>query len=152
MPGADENAISDVNGKHARGQEYNYMWTQVLGGEDGHGRDFDFFYFVGPSDFWRSLHLTPKTSFAVLDRLADEAKLTGDAKRLFVSYYAFRASATASKGSHDEWNILRLINDARRSDNAFGIADQVASYFDGRPVELDDVETSVSSGYEGTCK
>jgi hypothetical protein len=129
-----------------------YMWTQVLGGEDGRGPDFDFFYFVGPSDFWRSLKLTTKTSFAVLDALADKAGLTADAKRLFVSYYAFRASATASKGSHDEWNILRLINDARRSDKAFGVGDQVASYFDGRAVEVDDVESSVSPGYEGACK
>jgi hypothetical protein len=152
LPVADENAIPVVNGKNPHGEEYNYVWTQVLGGEDGHGRDFDLFYFVGPSDFWRSLNLTPKTAFAVLDQLADEARLPEDAKRLFVSYYAFRASATASKGSHDEWNVLRLINDARRSDTDFGVGDQIASFFDGRPVELDDVETSVSSGYEGTCK
>lgn len=151
-PGAEEAAIPAVNGKQARGQEYMYMWTQVLGGEDGRGRDFDLFYFVGQSDFWRALKLTTQTSVAALEALADKAGLTGEAKRLFVSYYAFRASATASKGAHDEWNILRLINEARRSDKAFGIGAQISGYFDGRPVEVDDVESSVSAGYEGACK
>lgn len=151
-PGAEEATISAVNGKQARGQEYMYMWTMVLGGEDGRGRDFDLFYFTGPSDFWRALKLTTQTSVASLEVLADKAGLTGDAKRLFVSYYAFRASATASKGAHDEWNILRLINEARRSDKTFGIGNQISSYFDGKPVEVDDVESSVSVGYEGACK
>ena len=150
-PTTKEAEIPAVNGKQARGQEYMYMWTQVLSGEDGRGRDFDLFYFVGPSDFWRTLKLTPGTCIAALEALADDAKLTAEARRSFVSYYAFRASAKASKGAHDEWNILRLINNARRSDKAFGIGDQIASYFDGRPVELDDVESSVSIGYEGAC-
>src|SRR5262245_14987642 len=35
----------------ARGPEYMLMLTQVLEGEDGLGRDFDFVYFVGPSEF-----------------------------------------------------------------------------------------------------
>jgi len=150
-PGAQEATIPTVNNKQARGQEYMYMWTQVLGGEDGRGRDFDLFYFVGPSDFWRTLKLTPQTSVPTLEAMADKAGLTGDAKRRFVSYYTFRASATASKGAHDEWNLLRLINEHRRSEPKFGIGDQVASYFDGRPVEVDDVESSVTAGYEGAC-
>ncbi len=149
--GTEEATIPAVNGKQPRGQEYMYMLTQVLGGEDGRGRDFDLVYFAGPSDFWRSLNLTPRTSIATLEALADERGLTADAKRSFVSYYAFRASAISSKGAHDEWNILRLINTARRSDKAFGIGNQIASYFDGRPVSVDDVESSVSVGYEGTC-
>lgn len=151
-PGAEEATIPKVNGKQARGQEYMYMWTQVLSGENGRGGDFDLFYFVGPSDFWRTLNLTPQSSIAALEALADKSGLIMDAKRAFVSYYAFRASATASKGAHDEWNILRLINDARRADKAFGIGGQIASYFDGRPVEIDGIESSVSIGYEGACK
>jgi hypothetical protein len=151
-PSAVEAAIPEVSGLAARGQEYMYMWTQVLAGDDGRGRDFDFFYFVGPSDFWRVLNLTPQTSIATLEKLADKAGLSGDAKRTFVSYYAFRASATASKGAHDEWNLLRLINEIRRSDKAYGIGSQIASYFDSRAVEIDDQESAVTTGYEGPCR
>lgn len=151
-PGAEEATIPSVNEKRPRGQEYMYMWTEILAGEDGRGRDFDLFYFVGPSDFWRALSLTPKTSIASLQDLADKAGLDVDAKRMFVSYYAFRASATASKGAHDEWNMLRIINEKRRADRSFGIGSQIASYFDGHAVTIDGTEGSVSTGYEGGCQ
>jgi len=150
-PGSQEASIPQVNGKSAGGQEYMYMWTQVLAGENGRGPDFDLFYFVGPTDFWDYLAIKPENGIAMLESLADQRGLTGDKKRNFVTYYAFRASASASRGAHDEWNILRLLNDARRSDPNFGIGVQIASLFDGRPVELDDTESVVSSGYEGRC-
>lgn len=35
----------------ASGADYMYMWTQILEGRSGHGEDFDFFYFAGPTDF-----------------------------------------------------------------------------------------------------
>jgi hypothetical protein len=35
----------------ASGADYMLMWTRVLEGNDGLGRDFDFVYFTDPSDF-----------------------------------------------------------------------------------------------------
>src|SRR5882724_3201283 len=35
----------------AKGADYMLMWTRVLEGNDGLGRDFDFIYFTGPTDF-----------------------------------------------------------------------------------------------------
>jgi hypothetical protein len=152
-PGAEEATIPQVGGKDPRGQEYMYMWTQVLAGEDGLGRDFDLFYFTGTSDFWQKYGVTTAAqAVAKFEELADGLHLTGDPKRKFVSYYTLRASASASKGAHDEWNILRLVNEARRSNTGFGIGVQIASFYDGRPVEIDDLESSVSTGYEGACK
>jgi hypothetical protein len=42
----------------ATGADYMYMWTQILEGRNGLGEDFDFFYFVGPSDFAQFFSLT----------------------------------------------------------------------------------------------
>jgi hypothetical protein len=150
-PATQEATLPDVNGKSAGGQEYMYMWTQVLAGDDGEGRDFDLFYFVGRSDFWRALRVTDDTSIVRLRQLADERGLSGDKKIEFLKYYAFRASADASRGSHDEWNMLGLINRARRKDIKVGVAGQIVALFDGRQVSPGELEGTVSAGYEGTC-
>ena len=45
-----------------------------------------------------------------------DPKLRQIDNREFRNYYGLRASVAASRGSHDEWNIVRLINERRRHD------------------------------------
>ncbi len=42
--------MPSVGGKAPGGEEYMLMWTQVLAGDDGAGRDFDVAHFTGPGD------------------------------------------------------------------------------------------------------
>jgi hypothetical protein len=71
----------------------------------------------------------------------------------FLRFYALRASANFSLGSHDEWAIVTLINEARRQhtitpDLADGdVGDQIAAYFDGVQVDPASSQARVSRGY-----
>src|SRR5262245_39633215 len=47
-PGAYQ--MAKVGNKAPGGGEYMVMWTQVLSGDDGAGRDFDMVHFTGPGD------------------------------------------------------------------------------------------------------
>jgi hypothetical protein len=157
-PGAEAGA--KMNG--ASGADFMYMWTQILEGRGGLGEDFDFFYFAGPTDFANYFGLTGQGD---LDRLEDwfDRRLTQDpafkksvddggvTKAGFRNYYGLRASVAFSYGSHDEWNIARLINDRRRGATDFGIANQLAVWFDGRPVTPGGYENSAASGDVGRC-
>jgi hypothetical protein len=72
-------------------------------------------------------------------------------RRDFLRFYSLRASVTFSLGSHDEWNIFRLINEKRRkrygeNDNR-GIAEQLAGFFDGVQIDSASTETILSNGY-----
>jgi len=61
-----------------------------------------------------------------------DPKLRQIDNREFRNYYGLRASVAASRGSHDEWNIVRLINERRRHDEQeFDRARQFAVLFDG---------------------
>jgi len=51
-------------------------------------------------------------------RAATDPGIKSVDKRLFRDYYALRASVAFSLGSHDEWNIVRSINDTRRHADA----------------------------------
>jgi hypothetical protein len=157
-PGAEAGA--KMNG--ASGADFMYMWTQILEGRGGLAEDFDFFYFAGPTDFANYFGLTGQGD---LDRLEDwfDRRLTQDpafkksvddggvTKPGFRNYYGLRASVAFSYGSHDEWNIARLINDRRRGATDFGIANQLAVWFDGRPVTPGGYENSAASGDVGRC-
>ena len=72
-------------------------------------------------------------------------------RRNYLRFYALRASANFSLGSHDEWNIFRRINEIRRGrygqGDARGIADQLAGYFDGRQIHPGASEAQLSNGY-----
>jgi hypothetical protein len=74
-------------------------------------------------------------------------------RRDFLRFYGLRASANFSLGSHDEWAILRLVNEARRKqseapDKLDGdVGDQLAAFFDGVQVSLSASEAPVSRGY-----
>lgn len=71
----------------------------------------------------------------------------------FLRFYALRASANFSLGSHDEWAIFRLINEARRKKTAQlgmldgDVGDQIAGYFDGNQVDPSSSEGKLSRGY-----
>ena len=143
----------------ARGPEYMLMWTQVLEGEDGLGRHFDFVYFVGPSEFAKFFGLKGANDLEILEAYYDrespaDPKLRQIDKREFRNYYGLRASVAASRGSHDEWNIVRLINERRRHEQhraEFGMARQLAVLFDGQALAPGPVETVTAPGYLGGC-
>jgi hypothetical protein len=71
----------------------------------------------------------------------------------FLRFYALRASASFSLGSHDEWAILQAINTARRKNSAGkgmfdgDTGDQLAAFFDGVQVSIGATQTQVSRGY-----
>jgi hypothetical protein len=56
-----------------------------------------------------------------------------------------------SYGSHDEWNIARLLNARRRGAADYGIANQLSIFFDGRAVDPGTFESATTSGDAGRC-
>jgi hypothetical protein len=74
-------------------------------------------------------------------------------RRSFLRFYALRASANFSLGSHDEWTILRLINQARlkvtrKAGQLDGdVGDQLAAFFDGVQVDPASSEAPLTRGY-----
>jgi hypothetical protein len=146
----------------ARGADFMYMWTRILEGEKGLGEDFDFFYFAGPSDFGKYFALTGQGNLERLEawfdaRLAQDPSFKksvdqgGLTRTGFRNYYGLRASVAFSYGSHDEWNIARLINEHRRGAADYGIANQLAIFFDGHPQAPGGYESPTASGDVGRC-
>jgi hypothetical protein len=146
----------------AGGADFMYMWTRILEGPKGLGEDFDFFYFTGPTDFSRFFKLTGQADLEHLEAWFDEhvvsdpqfkdALSSGSLTRSgFRNYYGLRASVAFSYGSHDEWNIARVINDRRRGDADYGIAQQLAVLFDGQPVSPGGYESPTAAGDVGRC-
>ena len=146
----------------ASGADYMYMWTQILEGEKGLGEAFDFFYFSGPHDFAKYFELTGTHDFERLEAWFDEKILpdpkfkdaiaSGSLTRIgFRNYYGLRASVAFSYGSHDEWNIARMINDRRRGATDYGLANQLAVFFDGQPMSPGGYETPTAAGDVGRC-
>lgn len=144
-----------IGDKNAGQGDYMLLWALVLGGERGLAEDFDAVYFMGPSDYASTLHLTGTDDLVQLgkefDRLlsenvkfADDVRNKRLTKESFLVYYGLRASAAFSAGARDEWNIARLAN-ARRRDKD-GAAGQVAVFFDGHAVDTGDYEDGVTPG------
>lgn len=145
--------MPDVNGRPPGGAEYMVMWTAVLAGDDGAGRDFDAVHFTGPADMRTFFGCGREDVSGCIDRwitarAAADPKFRSEVadaaarRREFVRYYALRASSAYSSGAHDEWNIVVRINRRRP------IGEQLAVYFDGRPASPAEMETDVSPGYE----
>ncbi len=144
------------------GADYMLMWTSILEGRDGLGEDLDFVYFAGPQDFARIFELDGTGDMGKIDHYFDKrlktdpelekAVKSGLTKAAFRTYYALKASSAFSRGAHDEWNIIRVINERRRNDSKLGIANQLPVMFDGRGVPAADAESIVSEGYVGKCK
>ena len=142
----------DAGGKPAGGGEYMVMWTAVLAGEDGTGRDFDMAHFTGPADVRRFFGCTGDDVSGCLgrwidDRAARDARFraaiaeSAERRAAFVRYYTLRGGASYSTGAHDEWNIMVKINRRRP------LGEQIAVFFDGRPVSPAEMETEISPGY-----
>jgi hypothetical protein len=149
-PGAYQ--MPKVAGQDPGGSEYMVMWTRVLGGDDGFGRDVDMAHFTGPGDMRAFFGCGPDDLTGCLTRWLDvrsgtDAELrriadSSDARRVFLRYYAMRASVAYSAGAHDEWNVVVRINRKRR------LGDQIAVSFDGRSASPAEMETEISPGYE----
>jgi hypothetical protein len=160
MKEADLAAPSGARGGHG---EYMLMWTRVLEGANAVGDDFDFVYFAGPSDFAAFFGLNGKGDMDVIakyfdKRLAEDAGLKREVERgrvtksSFRNYYALRASVSFSNGAHDEWNIVRLLNERRRADPKFGNSGQIPKFFDGQALSSGEFENPISAGSPGACK
>ena len=145
----------------ASGADYMLMWTSLLEGPNGLGEDLDFAYFVGPQDFARYFALDGNGDMAKIDQFFDKRVKTnpsfekaakdGLSKTAFRNYYALKASTAFSRGAHDEWNIIRTVNERRRNDPKYGIANQLPVLFDGLGIAPSGWETTVSDGYAGKC-
>jgi hypothetical protein len=142
---------------NATGADYMLMWTKVLEGLDGLG-GLDFVYFVGPSEFARHFGLDGHGDLEKLEGYYDSKVKTDEGlkavdKRSFRDYYGLRASVAFSYGSHDEWNIVRTINQKRReADPKAGIAKQMGVFFDGKPVPPGMFEAPIEPGDAGACR
>jgi len=146
--------------KGSTGADYMLMFVTLMEGTNGLG-DFDFVYFAGPQDFARYFKFDGNNDMAKLDAYFDDriktkpdfekAVQNGLTKAAFRKYYAIRASSSVSRGAHDEWNIIRLVNERRRADSKLGIGNQIPVMFDGRGVDPADAEATVSDGYVGKC-
>ena len=153
--------VPEANIPNGSGADYMLMWTQVLEGRDGLGEDFDFVYFVGPQDFARYFALDGNADMLKIEQFFDKRVETDDdlkkavdkglTRSAFRNYYALKASTTFSKGAHDEWNIVRALNERRRAHDQFGIANQLAVLFDGMGIAPSSSEGGISEGYAGKC-
>jgi len=162
-PTAKDADLPTLNGVRAGQGDYLLMWTRILEGQTALGEDFDFVYFVGPSDFAGFFGLTGR---ADMDRLAayfdDRLQKDADLKRAvergsvsqaaFRNYYALRAATSFSVGAHDEWNVIRAVNNRRRDDPKLGVTNQLPVLFDGRAVSSAEAEQPVAAGNVGACK
>lgn len=161
-PGSTEAELK-VGNTFGTNDDYMHMWTQILESPSGMGEDFDFVYFVGPTDFGTLFGLDGKGDMdkiagyfdklletdAGLKREVTRGRVT---KNSFRNYYALKASVSFSNGAHDEWNIFRLLNERRRADAKYGVANQISVLFDGKPVSPVESELAVAAGVSGACK
>ena len=162
-PAAREADLPTINNVRAGQGDYLLMWTRILEGPNALGEDFDFIYFVGPSDFAGFFGLGAKDD---MDRISayfdDRLQKDADLKRAvdrgtvtkagFRNYYALRASVAFSVGAHDEWNVIRAVNTRRRDDKNYGMANQLPVLFDGRAASAAEFEQPVAGGNVGACK
>jgi hypothetical protein len=66
----------------------------------------------------------------------------------FFRYYAIKAGTNFSIGSHDEWNIVRMLNAKRQAHpDVYGISGQIAVFFDGRQIDLGSYAMPATPGY-----
>lgn len=175
LPALLELGIKDEK-ERVGGGDYMRMWTKVLVedppgsslppvGERNLGGDFEAYYFLGPSDARAFFSADSRVAVgaAVEEYFARKYAIDRDFRdsfsseetwdrdrRGFLVYYSLRVGAGVSFGSHDEWQILRLINQARRKvvDGRFaGIPNQIAAFFDGKAVPMSAAEADLSLGY-----
>ena len=148
-------AVTEADIPGAGQKDYMLMWTEVLEGSDGLGRDFDLVYFVGPQDFADFFGFDGHADLGKIDAYYDrlDPKLRNKVNKAdFRSYYGLRASVAFSAGAHDEWNIVRTINQKRRMNSNYGIIGQLPIFFDGHAVPTGEFEAAVEPGNVASCK
>ena len=161
-PGSNESELK-VGTVFGTNDDYMHMWTQILESPSGMGDDFDFVYFVGPTDFGALFGLDGKGDMDKITsyfdkRLETDADLKREVGRgrvtrnSFRNYYALKASVSFSNGAHDEWNIFRILNERRRADAKYGVANQIGVLFDGKHVSPVESEQTIAPGVSGACK
>lgn len=142
------------------------------------GRRWDAFYFQGPSDvrdffteggsrtwtagveeyFARKLTMN-REFYDYFDPPfydASGGRLKGRRERAewqrrrdaFFRYYTVRAGVNFSLGSHDEWNLWRLLNEKRRDASPHGVSDQIAGFFEDAQLDPAATVTPTARGYE----
>ncbi len=162
-PAMKEADLTTSSGKSGGHGEYMLMWTRIMEGPTSFGEDLDFVYFAGPTDFAAFFGLTGKGDMDVLakyyeQRLVSDPGLKKEADRgrvtpqTFRNYYALRASVSFSNGAHDEWNIVRILNERRRDSEKFGTVGQLPIWFDGKAVSSGEFENPIAAGSPGACK
>ncbi|MGH7570354.1 MAG: hypothetical protein ACREMK_00735 [Gemmatimonadota bacterium] len=144
------------------------------------GRRWDAFYFMGPGDvrdffteggsrtltagveeyFARKLTMNREFEayFEPPFHDADGNPLAGRREReewqlrrdAFFRYYTVRGGVNFSLGSHDEWNIWRLLNERRRASSPQGVSDQIAGFFEDAQLDPASFVSPTAPGYQIT--
>jgi len=148
------------------GGDYLRMWARVLIEDDAKnlGGRFDGFYFMGPNDMWHFFTRDGQTPLTegIEQYFSQKCNMDADFKAYyeggdlspfewqkkrddFFRFYAMRASAAYSLGSHDEYNIWCALNRLRIKDA--GVDSQIAGYFDGRALDLSVPSVGTVPGY-----
>ena len=156
------------------GGDYMRMWTKILAENkpvepvtQNVGDRFDMFYFIGPQDvaeffvqgtsqnltaaiegYLARKHATDHRFVAHFEKLSTTPAAWISARKNFFRFYAIKSSANFSLGSHDEWNIFRLLNEKRQQDPKERVGARIAGFFDGRQIDLASAEAVTSKGYE----
>ena len=128
------------------GADFMYMWTQILEG-GGNGEDFDFFYFTGPTDFGK--YFAPRRPGRSPERLEAwfDARVARDPafrkavdqgdvteSQLSKLLWTARLRSAQRYSSHDQSDASRARSMRGVAGAAdFGIASQLAIFFDGQP-------------------
>jgi hypothetical protein len=149
------------------GGDYMRMWTKALVGageglnRDGQLGNVDAFYFAGPRDVHEffldggagGISAGIENHFArkfITEREAYSEVFEKNKVDAFIDFYALKASAAFSKGSHDEWNIFVLLNRERMKTGDVGVL--IPGYFDGLQIDPASAAQLVTSGYAGEAK
>lgn len=104
-------------------------------------------YSVGGIE-WRQDWSTAIEDEALREEAAKARQVWEDRRKAFFRYYGLRAGAAFSLGSHDEWNIFRLLNEMRLQQRKGDVGELLAGYFDGRQLSMGSAAARVQPGYE----
>jgi hypothetical protein len=99
---------------------------------------------------FRAAYSVPNTGWANTKPSVDEEKARAaweQQRKDFMRFYGLRASATYSKGSHDEWNILLQLNERRLKATKGDVGELIAAYFDGKQVSPGSLVNPIPPGY-----
>jgi hypothetical protein len=125
-----------VGGAHSLSQAVELYFARKYSLDDTFKNDFDC---IDEGVNCRPLDLTNP----------EERALWHQRRQDFFRYYAIKAGTNFSKGSHDEWNIVHILN-SKRQDHAeiYGIEGQIAVFFDGRQISPGSYPTPAAPGYQ----